>query len=148
MTLGLSFAGLTVSSVDLISAIGFGGAVTCMFTVSANLTLLPALLFLLGPWLSTGSVGGSALAAQRDLNLRGGEAELQPQPLQSGADETGAAAADAMNDGHPAATQTMTRGRTRSLSSASASSSAAEASLLPMSAFWVRVGEFCRHEST
>ena len=43
-----SAAGLTFCSVDVVSSIGWGGAVSCAVAVAVHLTLLPALLVVSG----------------------------------------------------------------------------------------------------
>ncbi len=47
-TLGLTCAGLTFSSVNVVASIGWGGALMCAIAVLVHLTLLPALLVLCG----------------------------------------------------------------------------------------------------
>ena len=51
VTLGLTNAGLTFCSVDVVAAtcIGFGGACACLVVVTVHLTLLPVLLVICGP---------------------------------------------------------------------------------------------------
>jgi hypothetical protein len=49
VTLGLTNAGLTFCSVDVVAAIGWGGAICCAISVVVHITLLPALLILSGP---------------------------------------------------------------------------------------------------
>lgn len=49
VTLALCFVGLTFSTDKIIPALGWGGAVSCFVAVAVHLTLLPALLFFIGP---------------------------------------------------------------------------------------------------
>ena len=49
VTLGLTNAGLTFCTVDVVASIGWGGACACLVAVTVHLTLLPALLVICGP---------------------------------------------------------------------------------------------------
>ena len=49
ITLAATFFGLTFCSEPVINSMGWGGAVTCIVAILVHLTLLPALLFFLGP---------------------------------------------------------------------------------------------------
>ncbi len=51
MTLGLTNAGLTFCSVDVVASIGWGGTLSCFVAVAVHLTLLPALMIICGPCL-------------------------------------------------------------------------------------------------
>ena len=51
VTLGLTNAGLTFCSVDVVASIGWGGALSCFVAVSVHLSLLPALMVICGPYL-------------------------------------------------------------------------------------------------
>eukprot|EP01043_Picozoa_sp_COSAG02_P010157 COSAG02_NODE_352_length_24036_cov_20.479258_24_plen_218_part_00 len=53
VTLGLTNAGLTFCSVDVVASIGWGGTLSCFVAVAVHLTLLPALLIVCGPCLHT-----------------------------------------------------------------------------------------------
>ena len=49
ITLGLTMIGLTFCSVTVVAAIGWGGAAACILAVLIHLTLLPAILIVMGP---------------------------------------------------------------------------------------------------
>lgn len=53
VTLGLTNAGLTFCSVDVVASIGWGGTLSCLVAVAVHLTLLPALMIVCGPCLHT-----------------------------------------------------------------------------------------------
>ena len=50
-TIPASFFGLSFVDVPMVSSIGIGGAVVVLSTMVVNLTLVPSLLILIGPYL-------------------------------------------------------------------------------------------------
>ena len=85
VTLGLTNAGLTFCSVDVVAAIGWGGTVACFVAVAVHLTLLPALMVVCGPCLVSSCCDGvatrdaseSLLSVHTAASVGGGQASAQ-----------------------------------------------------------------------
>ena len=85
VTLGLTNAGLTFCSVDVVAAIGWGGTVACFVAVAVHLTLLPALMVVCGPCLACSCCDGDTardgsralLSVQTAASVGAGQTVLQ-----------------------------------------------------------------------
>ena len=117
VTLGLTNAGLTFCSVDVVASIGWGGTMACFVAVAVHLTLLPALMVIAGPCLRPVAHYRCSCAALTDRICGGG----------GGGDGSGTSLSTPLRTRGPGGSTKMSRSGSEEIGPR-----------------WVQLGEFCR----